>query len=1139
MSPELLASKTVVMHRPKYTVSHMKAPSLPPSVLRSIKLPLALLSASVLLGTMSSSSAATSIGASFIGRNTDAASTATAVLAPSESAGVVPQTQWNNIDSGTTFKGISASLLDSGAGFTAVRIIYDCSDSWNSDGGTATPDEKMMKGIIKANPDPDLTPANNSERMLFTITNLTASTAYNIIVYTIANGSGAQMDLTLGATTYYIGEQNSFGGTYILAGSTTPGSYDLANYAEFDGVTSTANGTITFTATKHIVDPQVNDGIGVAGIQIVRTSGSFPPNTSLCSITSSPGSTNVIIGFPVSFTVGTSGPHRTQWRTNGVDIPGAINDTYSIAATTAGDNGVSYVAVVYNNVVTNFSTAAILSTHANTVPATITANPTDTFAVEGGTASFSVSATGNFLKYQWQKNNVNILNATNSNYTTPPTVYPGDNGATFRVIVYNNVNTNTSTSALLTVDQNTPPALTQGFLRVERWENIGPGTGAFGMDDFKTNIAGSGVVGTTPTTAFYAGGANVPQSSPNVDNFGIRAWGWVKADVTGDYDFFIRGDDASQVFLNSTPAAGSGTNTIPDVQVFSPIAVQNTANQPFQEPGVGSATTASPIHLDSSKLYGIVILLKEGGGGDFVQVAWRPTTSTNAATTLGPITAPNVWTLATPAGQRASIVTQPASTTVLQGRRITFSVNVNTIPVAGTYSLQWYKNNVAIPGAINPTYTIPPAAYPGDNGAVFTVKALTLVGVLTSSNAVLTVQQDLFPPVALIGSITRNDGGIQVGVSFDEPINNSTLVPANFTVIGATTTTFNLATNSYGDYSGVVLDTTGLSPGGTYACRVKNVADVYGNAMPQTDFPFTVGPVKWAESGTPVRPGQIIPAGANGFDILNGGRAEWGTYDEITMAYVKKTNDFDVQVQVIYAEPSSQWSRVGLQARNGLDVGENPADRNPPVGGPASTVHAHAQTHVNPTQTLGSSGRFDPSGLAPVNQTPNNGHEQNVRLAQGAPTTNWGNPGDPPLYPDVWLRLQRVGTNLNGFRSSDGRNWTPQGSISLTDQQADMYVGIFEGVETGNIWSSDRYAGPFDPIYDRLFVAQFRNFIDVPSLSIALVAGVPKVTFSGTLQVSTTINGTFTTVVGATSPYTVPLGTTAKFYRVAGSLTER
>jgi hypothetical protein len=535
----------------------------------------------------------------------------------------------------------------------------------------------------------------------------------------------------------------------------------------------------------------------------------------------------------------------------------------------------------------------------------------------------------------------------------------------------------------------------------------------------------------------------------------------------------------------------------------------------------------------------MVILLKEGTGGDMAQVAWRLNTSTNAAATLQPIPGANTYTMATPAGQRASITTQPVSATVLQGRRVTFNVAVTTTPLAGTYSLQWYKNGVAISGATASSYTIPPAVWPGDNGAVFTVQALTLRGVLVSSNATLTVNQDLFPPVVSLGSITRNDGVIEVGVAFDEPINNATLIPANFTVLGAGSTTFKLATNSFGDYLGVVLDTTGLTQGNTYTGRVQSVSDVYGNVMPQTDIPFTVGAMKWAESGTPIRPGQVVPAGPNGFDVLNGGRGEWATYDEVTMAYVKKTNDFDVQVQIVYAEPSSQWSRVGLQARNGLDAGETPTDR---TNSTSSTAHAYAQTHVNPNQTIGSSARFDITGVVPANQTPNNGHEQNQRLTAGAATTSWGTTADAPVYPNVWLRLQRVGTNINGFRGTDGKNWTSQGTTSLTDQQPDMYVGISQSVESANIWATadyDVWTAPFDARYHRLFVAQFRNFTDVPSLSIAVVSGVPKVTFNGVLQSSTTVNGTYTNVVGATSPYTVPLGAAARFYRVSGSLSER
>jgi len=72
------------------------------------------------------------------------------------------------------------------------------------------------------------------------------------------------------------------------------------------------------------------------------------------------------------------------------------------------------------------------------------------------------------------------------------------------------VNTNTSAAATLTVDANTPPTLTQGFLQVQQWKNQGSDAGSSGMADFHTNIAGSGVVGTTPTLLYYVGGVTSP-----------------------------------------------------------------------------------------------------------------------------------------------------------------------------------------------------------------------------------------------------------------------------------------------------------------------------------------------------------------------------------------------------------------------------------------------------------------------------------------------------------------------------------------------------------------------------------------------------------------------------------------------------
>ena len=46
------------------------------------------------------------------------------------------------------------------------------------------------------------------------------------------------------------------------------------------------------------------------------------------------------------------------------------------------------------------------------------------------------------------------------------------------------------------------------------------------------------------------------------------------------------------------------------------------------------ATTATPIPLQAGQRYGVLILLKEGGGGDWLRVAWRHEGDTTAAADL-------------------------------------------------------------------------------------------------------------------------------------------------------------------------------------------------------------------------------------------------------------------------------------------------------------------------------------------------------------------------------------------------------------------------------------------------------------------------------------------------------------------------
>lgn len=480
----------------------------------------------------------------------------------------------------------------------------------------------------------------------------------------------------------------------------------------------------------------------------------------------------------------------------------------------------------------------------------------------------------------------------------------------------------------------------------------------------------------------------------------------------------------------------------------------------------------------------------------------------------------------------------PANISGLEGRSVSFSVGATGDPL----NYQWQKGGIDIPGATSSAVTLNNLQM--SDAGMYDVRVFNSASTATSSSVNLSVIP--YPPIPSASAMTRNDGVVEVGVAFDEPVNLSSLVQGNFSLNTGSVTGLKIATNSFVTYESAVLQTTGLTPGSSYVLTIKNVSDLNGNTITSTNVNFTVGQLTWAETGTPITPGQVIPVGSNGFDILNGGRQEWGTYDEVTMAYVIKTNDFDVRVQVVYAEPASEWARVGMQARNSLNVGEPTSDRT----NTTSTVSAYAQTHVNPAQTLASSGAWNPSDpIQPVNPTPNDSHEQNCRLAAGAATQGWGSAGTAPTYPNAWLRLQRTGTNIFGYRSSDGVNWTSQGSVSLTDQQSYMYVGMSLGVETGNIWPStfDVWNAPFDPNYDRLFVAQFRNFGDVPSVVVPAPIAIKRQAssvvlswgVSGILQQSPAVGpaASWTPVAGAPNTPTggsftnTPSGT-ALFFRL-------
>ena len=85
----------------------------------------------------------------------------------------------------------------------------------------------------------------------------------------------------------------------------------------------------------------------------------------------------------------------------------------------------------------------------------ITSHPASVTVVFPGQASFTVKASGKDLRYQWQKNRVDIPGATSPTYTTPATTL-WDIGSGYRCVVSNPIGTARSQPGILNPDNESP-----------------------------------------------------------------------------------------------------------------------------------------------------------------------------------------------------------------------------------------------------------------------------------------------------------------------------------------------------------------------------------------------------------------------------------------------------------------------------------------------------------------------------------------------------------------------------------------------------------------------------------------------------------------------------------------------------------
>ena len=178
--------------------------------------------------------------------------------------------------------------------------------------------------------------------------------------------------------------------------------------------------------------------------------------TQAISFLSQPTAQTVCAGGSATFSVvvGSGGAIGFQWRKDGQNIPSATNDTYTINNVSAGDVANYDVQVFGSNCGSAISNAVPLTLTPSTA---IVSAPADQTVCAGSPVTFTVTATGSNVKYQWQKDGQDIANATSPTYTLASAA-AGDAGR-YSVLVIGDCGPDATLAAILTVNPVPTPVI--------------------------------------------------------------------------------------------------------------------------------------------------------------------------------------------------------------------------------------------------------------------------------------------------------------------------------------------------------------------------------------------------------------------------------------------------------------------------------------------------------------------------------------------------------------------------------------------------------------------------------------------------------------------------------------------------------
>jgi hypothetical protein len=444
-----------------------------------------------------------------------------------------------------------------------------------------------------------------------------------------------------------------------------------------------------------------------------------------------------------------------------------------------------------------------------------------------------------------------------------------------------------------------------------------------------------------------------------------------------------------------------------------------------------------------------------------------------------------------------TITTQPANITVLENRPAQFSIGYTSSDAF--IGLQWQENGNDIAGANGATLTIDPATFAMNNNKYrvrFTVNGQDVF----SNEATLTVQQDTVTAHPIAAGAFANTR--TVGVAFDEPLHP--------TFIGTYAVDTRQATPTLvlDRYVRLELDPTAPALTGPFQVSVTGVQDVAGNFSGTQTVTGSISDLSSQVLGDetdPIEGGDTFTWGT-GYYVTGGGSDIWANADHGFFVYKQFTGAFDVRARVDDLVGGDEWGKAMLMARESLSADS----RNQGV------LITKTAPFIAPTtggmNVYNMQWRDATAGVSGSSAT-----ERRI---------------SPTVFPS-WIRLVRESATSNEMKSYvsyNGTDWilldthtTPAPTLP-----AALYLGMA-------VTSHDNAAGfpRAEVAYENFSIAPFGNIPFEPALGISKTATGIRISWNqGTLVSAPTVDGTYTPVSNASSPYDVTPTDTMRFFQV-------